>query len=58
MKTTEVLRIVKERGLELRLKDGRPLLYRPQGNEGVTDALLKVLARHRELIISILKGTT
>lgn len=51
MSTKEVLNIVKERGLEIVLKDGRPVISKPAGNDGVTDRLLSVLKRHRERII-------
>lgn len=56
MNTRKVLTIVRERGLDVVLKDGRPVLIRPQGNEGVTDALLAVLKLHRERIIEALKA--
>lgn len=51
MTTKQLLAIVEERGLKIVLQDGRPVLKRPQGNEGVTDKLLAVLKYHREQII-------
>jgi hypothetical protein len=57
MSTQEVLRIVKDRGLSINLKDGQPLLCRPQGSVAVTDSLLSVLKIHRQRIIDILKAT-
>lgn len=55
MTTPEVLEIVKARGLQVVLSEGRPVLRRPNGNDGVTDALLAVLKRHRERIIEHLR---
>lgn len=56
MTTTELLAIVKDRGLKIELKDGRPVLVRPPGSDGTTDKLLAVLKRHRERIIDMLKN--
>ena len=55
MSTKQLMEIVKQRGLRIELKDGRPVLMKPDGNGGVTDQLLKVLKFHRERIIEILK---
>ncbi len=53
MTTTEVMMIVKDRGLDIVLREGRPILIgRPPA---VTDALLSVLKIHRERIIALLK---
>lgn len=54
MTTDEVLKIVKERGLTVELRDGRPHLI-GSGPE-VTDRLLAVLKLHREWIIERLKN--
>jgi hypothetical protein len=51
MSTQQLLAIVKERGLRIEIKDGQPILKRPDGNQNVTDGLLKVLKFHRERII-------
>lgn len=56
MSTRDVLEIVKERGLKIELKEGRPVLVKPEGNTEATPALLHVLTIHRERIIEILKG--
>lgn len=55
MSTREVLAIVEALGLRIVLQDGRPVLKRPDGNDGVTDNLLAVLKRHRERIIEHLR---
>jgi hypothetical protein len=55
MSTRQLLEIVKERGLKIVLDGDKPILKRPNGNEGVTDKLLACLKRHRENIIAILK---
>jgi hypothetical protein len=54
MSTSDVLRIVKDRGLRIELRDGRPVLIRPEKAE-VTGKLLAVLAIHRERIIEFLR---
>lgn len=51
MSTKELLSIVKERGLSLVLKDGRPVIVGRREAGQVTDALLACLKRHREKII-------
>ena len=53
MTTKELLAIVKDRGLSLKLSEGRPVIV--QKNGGLTDALLKVLKRHRDRIIAMLE---
>ena len=53
MTTKELLLIVERRGLRVVVENGRPILKRPNGNAGVTDALLAVLKRHREKIIEL-----
>lgn len=55
MSTRELLKLVRDRGLSIILKDGRLNLQRPSGNDGVTDALLSVLKLHRDWIIELLK---
>jgi len=54
MTTQQLLQIVKDRGLTIALKDGRPVLERAKGNANVNDALLAVLKWHRERIIEVL----
>lgn len=54
MKTKELMSIVADRGLRLKLSDGRPILVKPANYEGNIDKLLAVLKFHRESIISIL----
>jgi hypothetical protein len=54
MTTKELLAIVKDRGLSVGIKDGRPVLQGAANNPKVTDALLSVLKIHRERIIEIL----
>ena len=54
MSTTEVLESVKRRGLNVTLKEGRPVLQKPEGSKEVTAALLHVLTIHRERIIEVL----
>jgi hypothetical protein len=53
MTTKKLLEIVKDRGLEIVIRDGRPVLHKPKdiGKEAVTDELLSVLKIHRERII-------
>jgi hypothetical protein len=51
MSTRELLRIVKERGLSIELRDGRPVLIRNGKDAAVTDKLLAVLKIHRDRII-------
>lgn len=55
MTTDELLKIVEERGLRIELKEGRPVLVRPEGKGDVTDRLLAVLKVHRDWIIERLK---
>jgi hypothetical protein len=55
MRTTEVIEIVKQRGLRLELREGQPILVRPNGKGEVTDELLAVLKHHREPIIDLLQ---
>ncbi len=57
MTTTQLLRIVEERGLRIAMEDGHPVLFRAKNCGTVTDTLLKVLKHHRERIIEILTGT-
>lgn len=54
MTTEELLKIVKERGLELRLRNGVPVVHYAHGEQDVTDALKSVLKLHRDRIINIL----
>ena len=54
MSTEQVLDIVKRRGMEVALEDGRPVLKRNGSKDGVTAALLAVLTRHRDRIIQLL----
>ncbi len=56
MTTTQLLRIVEERGLRITMEDGHPVLCRSKKCDAVTDTLLKVLKHHRERIIEILTG--
>lgn len=56
MSTKELLEIVKRRGLRIVVEDGRPILKRPQGNQGVTDRLLAVLKRHKDRIVELLSN--
>lgn len=55
MTTKELLDIVKERGLSVVLREGKPLLVRPTTCDRVSDKLLKVLGIHRERIIGLLQ---
>ncbi len=55
MTTEKLLAITRERGLDIALKDGRPVIVRGKGKDGVTDALLAVLKVHRERIIALLQ---
>jgi hypothetical protein len=48
----ELLWIIRDRGLTLSLKDGRPTFRGPR--EMVTDSLLAVLLPHREEIVTML----
>lgn len=54
MSTKELLEIVKNRGLDVKLQNGEPVLVRPAGNKYVTDKLLAALKIHRQWIIEIL----
>ena len=54
MRTTELLKIVADRGLKIALKDGRPVILNAANNKAATDKLLAVLTIHREKIIAIL----
>lgn len=54
MSTEQLLKIVKERGLRIEIKDGRPVLIRKAGDPALTDRLLAVLKRHRERIVTML----
>ncbi len=58
MTTQEVLGIVKERGMKIIIKDGKPMISKPPENHELTDTLLKVLAIHRERIVAILNEET
>ncbi len=59
MSTQELMSIVKDRGLDITLKDGQPILQRPNGNANVTDELMRVLKHHRDRIVALLsRGTT
>lgn len=51
MSTDQVLEIVRERGMDVVLKNGTPVIVKPQNNPWYTDALVKVLTKHREEII-------
>lgn len=55
MTTKEVLEIVESRGLKIVLKDGHPVLVKPNGGI-VTDKLLAVLKVHRDRIIQEIKA--
>ena len=55
MTTAELLSIVESRGLRIVLQDGRPVLVNPNGQGEVTDALMKVLKRHRDRIIEAIR---
>ena len=57
MTTSKLLEIVKDRGIKLSLKDGRPVLIQANGSKACTDALLAVLKIHRDRIIEILRVT-
>jgi hypothetical protein len=54
MSTSELLDIVRKRGLRIVLENGRPVLKRAN-REQVTDSLLAVLKVHRERIIKMLE---
>ena len=54
MSTSELLDIVRKRGLRIVLENGRPVLKRAN-REQVTDNLLAVLKVHRERIIKMLE---
>lgn len=60
MTTDEVLAIVKDRRLRLRVEDGRIAVSRRMVGPVSNDLLLKVLnlSPHREWIIEQLEGTT
>lgn len=59
MNTIQLLKIVKDRGLTITIKEGRPVLhYAGECKSGATDALLNVLKLHRERIIEILTKET
>ena len=51
MTTTALLKIVKDRGLKIALKEGQPCLVGAAGDPQLTDELLAVLRIHREWII-------
>jgi hypothetical protein len=55
MTTAQVLAIVKDRGMEINLKDGQPLLTRNGYPIEKLGPLRAVLKFHRERIIAILK---
>lgn len=56
MSTPELMQLVKDRGLRIKLSsDGRPVLDGAAGNPAVTDRLLAVLKIHRERIVELLK---
>lgn len=54
MSTEQLLKIVKDRGLSIAIKEGRPVLVNAANNPAVTDKLLAVLKRHRDRIIDLL----
>ena len=54
MSTSELLDIVRKRGLRIVLENGKPVLKRAN-REQVTDNLLAVLKVHRERIIKMLE---
>jgi hypothetical protein len=56
MNTRELLVIVEDRGLRIEVREGQPILVRPQGKGEVTDELLAVLKHHRQRIIEILSS--
>ena len=56
MSTENVLKIVKERGLVIEIREGRLVITNGANNPAVTDNLLKVLKRHRERIVALLGG--
>lgn len=57
MNTSELLQIVKDRGMRIELKDGVPHITGRREPGQVTDALLACLKRHREKIIKELSRT-
>jgi hypothetical protein len=57
MNTKRLLEIVKDRGLQVVLRDGRPIIVQGKKKENVTSELLAVLAAHREKIIKLLSET-
>jgi hypothetical protein len=56
MTTQKVMEIVRDRGLEIVLKDGRPVIVPGNNRHQVTDELLAVLRIHRERIVAKLGG--
>ncbi len=56
MRTEQVLDIVKNRGLKIALKDGRPVIVPGPNRKEVTDELVKVLTIHRDRIIALLSA--
>lgn len=54
MNTKQLLKIVEDRGLQIVLKEGRPVITKPLGSTALTDKLLAVLKVHRERIIEFL----
>jgi hypothetical protein len=56
MTTQKLLEIVRNRGLDIVLKDGRPVIVPGKHRHQVTDKLLAVLRFHRERIIALLGG--
>lgn len=54
MTTQKLMAIVKDRGITIAIKEGRPVIVRGQYNPLVTDELLAVLKIHKERIIALL----
>lgn len=55
MTTRELLAIVEGRGLKIVLKNGEPVLRKPDGSDAVTDNLMAALKVHRQWIIEHLR---
>lgn len=55
MTTEEVMAIVKDRGMSIRLRDGQLFIVKEQGSDGLTPSLVAVLKFHRDKILEMLK---